>query len=562
VDEWYKAAFYKSGGLNTGYWTYATKSDTAPGGGKSDTVANKVDYNSDNYDFGEGADHGDLVDAGFYTLSPSSYGTFDQSGNLYEWNEEKSVEDTSKRWIFGGGFKSNSAPDISYDSQSYSDPNTGRYDVGFRVASSNTIFALPGQATAPNPGNGAVNVILTPTLSWTVGSNSISHDVYFGTNQANVTNATRTSAEYKGNQFGTSYAPGTLLAKTVYYWRIDEVGTDGTTKGVIWSFTTDFYTEKFQDITVGAAGAWTDVDLSSYGVLANQVVEIGLRNSNTTTARLAGVRIKGSALNRYVTLRAAATTGWDTSVMQVKVDANKKIQAYAANTTDVHIILLGVWNKGDYTEKFQALTIGTTGAWTDSADLSAYGVSASQIVEILAANTSTTAYIAGVRAKGLALDRKLTLRTSASSASECLVMKTQVDASRKLQVWKGNAAVTFTLLGYWTTAPGTYTEKFVDVGKPTSSATWYTRSLSGQGVPAYAACEFLIANAATANANNVGVCAVGSGLSRLYNLHRSSASTARSCSMMHVLTDSSSQIQQYLQNQANTVNFYLLGYWN
>jgi len=377
-----------------------------------------------------------------------------------------------------------------------------------------------------------------------------------------VSNATHASGEFKGNQAGMNYAPGMLYANTTYYWRIDVVGNCGTTKGTVWNFTTDFYTEKFQDITVGAAGAWTDVDLTSYGVLANQVVEIGLRNSNTSTARLGGVRIKGSSLNRYVTLRAAATTGWDTTVMQVKVDANGKIQAYAANTTDVHIILLGVWDRGDYTEKFQALTIGTTGAWTDSADLSTYGVAASQIVEILAANTSTTAYIGGVRAKGSALERKLTLRTSASSASECLVMKAQVDASRKLQVWKGNAAVTFTLLGYWTTAPGAYTEKFVDVGKPTSSATWYTRSLSGQSVPAYAVCEFLIANAATGNANNIGVRAFGSGLNRLYNLHRSSSSTARSCSMMHVLTNSSSQIEQYLQTQTNTVNFYLLGYWN
>jgi formylglycine-generating enzyme required for sulfatase activity len=28
--EWYKAAFYKGGGTNAGYWDYATQSDTAP----------------------------------------------------------------------------------------------------------------------------------------------------------------------------------------------------------------------------------------------------------------------------------------------------------------------------------------------------------------------------------------------------------------------------------------------------------------------------------------------------------------------------------------------------
>ena len=29
-DEWYKAAFYKGGGTNAGYWTYATQTDTSP----------------------------------------------------------------------------------------------------------------------------------------------------------------------------------------------------------------------------------------------------------------------------------------------------------------------------------------------------------------------------------------------------------------------------------------------------------------------------------------------------------------------------------------------------
>ncbi len=29
-DEWYKAAYYKSGGTNAGYWNYPTKNDLAP----------------------------------------------------------------------------------------------------------------------------------------------------------------------------------------------------------------------------------------------------------------------------------------------------------------------------------------------------------------------------------------------------------------------------------------------------------------------------------------------------------------------------------------------------
>jgi len=42
-----------------------------------------------------------------------------------------------------------------------------------------------------------------------------------------------------GNQTETSYSPGMLEKGKTYYWRVDEVEADGTTKhtGDVWSFT-------------------------------------------------------------------------------------------------------------------------------------------------------------------------------------------------------------------------------------------------------------------------------------------------------------------------------------
>ena len=40
VDEWYKAAYYKGGGTNAGYWKYATQSNTAPSCVSANTVGN------------------------------------------------------------------------------------------------------------------------------------------------------------------------------------------------------------------------------------------------------------------------------------------------------------------------------------------------------------------------------------------------------------------------------------------------------------------------------------------------------------------------------------------
>jgi sulfatase modifying factor 1 len=93
-NEWYKAAYY-SPVLNSGsggYYTYATQSNVLPGNvpgsganqanfqneSGSWSVTQSVDYSlSQNY----------LTDVGAFTNSASFYGTFDQSGNLWEWND-------------------------------------------------------------------------------------------------------------------------------------------------------------------------------------------------------------------------------------------------------------------------------------------------------------------------------------------------------------------------------------------------------------------------------------------------------------------------------------------
>jgi parallel beta-helix repeat protein len=90
-------------------------------------------------------------------------------------------------------------------------------------------LAMPTKATTPIPANNAINQSITKTLSWTAGSNATSHNVYFSTTNPPA---------FIGNQTGTTYNPGTMSLGTKYYWRIDEVGTGGTTTGDVWSFTT------------------------------------------------------------------------------------------------------------------------------------------------------------------------------------------------------------------------------------------------------------------------------------------------------------------------------------
>jgi hypothetical protein len=87
----------------------------------------------------------------------------------------------------------------------------------------------PDQASNPNPGDGATNVNINVTLSWTPGARATSHDVYFGT---------QSPGTFQRNQTEITFVPGTLRSQTKYYWRIDEVNSDGKTTGTVWSFTT------------------------------------------------------------------------------------------------------------------------------------------------------------------------------------------------------------------------------------------------------------------------------------------------------------------------------------
>ncbi len=101
-----------------------------------------------------------------------------------------------------------------------------------------SFFAAPLTAHNPDPFDGSKTALPDEPLTWGSGATAATHDVYFGTNRDDV--AAGTADTFKGNQLDETYAPEGLENGTPYYWRIDELEADGTTKypGEVWSFKT------------------------------------------------------------------------------------------------------------------------------------------------------------------------------------------------------------------------------------------------------------------------------------------------------------------------------------
>ena len=142
-DEWYKAAYYKGGGLDAGYWDYPTKSDSLPAHDVIDPDPGNNANICDLYGLAIGSPYY-RTNAGEFENSESPYGTYDQAGNVWEWDEALVYSGVPQsgfpayRGLRGGSldlFTGHSvAGDVRAASRYCDSPVFERFDVGFRVS--------------------------------------------------------------------------------------------------------------------------------------------------------------------------------------------------------------------------------------------------------------------------------------------------------------------------------------------------------------------------------------------------------------------------------------------
>ena len=185
-NEWYKAAYYDPNkNITGGYWNYATQNDTLPncvcanifGDGmvcKIPSGCNSANYN--NIADWDGQD-GNVTTVGT-NGGPSAYGTYDQSGNILQWND---LDDTpgSSRGLRGGSCGQSSLALSSSYSELF--PTSGGIIdyVGFRLASLLNPFSLSNFVLVGDAGNVA-------DTGGSVGKGSVAYNYYI--NKYCVTN--------------------------------------------------------------------------------------------------------------------------------------------------------------------------------------------------------------------------------------------------------------------------------------------------------------------------------------------------------------------------------------
>jgi formylglycine-generating enzyme required for sulfatase activity len=138
-DEWYKAAYHQpaaQGGDSDDYWLFPTASNSAPTIATANSTGDVSNPGSNvaNYNYGADWNSQDgnvttVASAG--PLSQSYYGTSDQGGNVWEWNE--ALIGGSSRGFLGGAW--GDASNVLQSSSQISNIPTDEYNsAGFRVA--------------------------------------------------------------------------------------------------------------------------------------------------------------------------------------------------------------------------------------------------------------------------------------------------------------------------------------------------------------------------------------------------------------------------------------------
>ncbi len=210
-----------------------------------------------------GDDVGTLQSEVLVKAGEIEYDSF-QSGTTHRWGDytAMTVDPDGRTFWYMGQYSKNTGT---------INGRWGNWIAPFSFTSCADLVSAPGQASNPSPSENDPDVTIEASLSWTAGTGAASHEVFFGEGDEFTP---------KGIQSSSTFFPATLLKyATTYKWRIDEVNSAGTTRGEVWSFTTEVAPpvpgkatdpspqNPVSSVSISAALSWTaDSDATSHDV--------------------------------------------------------------------------------------------------------------------------------------------------------------------------------------------------------------------------------------------------------------------------------------------------------
>ncbi|MEI8372586.1 MAG: autotransporter-associated beta strand repeat-containing protein [Planctomycetota bacterium] len=325
-DEWYKAAY--SNPADSSYSLYPTHSNTRPTLATADTLGNisNPGANVANYNYGadwNGQDGNVTTVGSAGAESASFYGTFDQGGNVWEWND--AVISGSFRGLRGGSFGDNTDWLASSDRyKAYGDPTGENTNKGFRVASlAGSAHAVQYSWTGVTTGTWDTsnnNWSGGPTPLWDVTSGS-ANVAYFN---AVLLNATVS---------GPVYANGIIFdqAGTLSSGTINLAGTspsitanaNGTISSVIGGFAGLTKTGN-STLTLSATNTYTGTTTISGGTLA-------LANANALPSTGNSIAFSGGALQYSTSNMLDYSPQIVNSTDAIQIDTNGQSVSFGSN---------------------------------------------------------------------------------------------------------------------------------------------------------------------------------------------------------------------------------------
>jgi sulfatase modifying factor 1 len=139
-NEWYKAAYYQpatQGGDADSYWSYPTRSNSTPTAATANSVGDVANPGANVVTYGSAASWNsrtpNLTTVGSAgPMSQSFYGTSDQGGNVWEWNEgaQFGIQRETR-----GGSTFNGPGITASGTRNFINPLVETENIGFRVAS-------------------------------------------------------------------------------------------------------------------------------------------------------------------------------------------------------------------------------------------------------------------------------------------------------------------------------------------------------------------------------------------------------------------------------------------